>query len=355
MSQHKTFAELVAFAAVNHGKGVLIEPRFYYDFLDFSTFDTDVSTPPVYNGDGATFSNAEKFPVRLTHVIASPMYAPLTVGVVDPVAVLRYTYNEAAQGVDLRLERYQEFYMNENRIRLPGWCNTYTAPPLSVGNSVASCRFHQPLVLSSRDTLHVTVEQILGAQPVMIGLVESEPITVSGGTGVTVTATGVGLRSGRPYQFGAFQTFPTNGPLTQLLDPSQFQNIGGEPVAIVEMALQVGPGNTVGASVADAATSAALYDTRLYRLQVKQVGNGTGNNWMRGPSLPTPVVRMPSSLFGTQTGNAIVHTFPGDGLTLEPGETLRAQGSRYASTLTDTSLLTPTQIAIGIHGYLMVR
>jgi hypothetical protein len=276
----------------------------------------------------------------------------------DSAAYVQYVYNEALQSVDVRLERYQEFYMNENRIRCPGWSNVLTAPPYSVGNSVASCRFFQPLVLSARDSLTIVVEQVAQNQPILVDRVDDEPITVDGGTGVTVTATGVGLRSGRPYQFGGFITFEENGPTTAQLDTAQFQNVGGEPVAITQMSLQVGPGTSTDVAQTNAARSAALFDTRLYRVQINQNGNGTGNKWCRGPSLPNPIVRMPASLFGTHVGNAIVHRFPGDGLTFEPGETMRVQGSRYAERpiedgTIDTSY--PQTVAVGFHGYLMVR
>jgi hypothetical protein len=363
MTDNRNYKEVVQFASKNRGEGVLIEPRAYFDFLNYVDASNDLATQ-VWNTDPGSFTNGEQFPVRLTHFIVSPNFKVATFGT-DIVA--QYVYLDALQSVKLRIERYDEYYMNEFLINAPAWHNVNIAPPVGVGNALVTRTLPHAVVLSARDSFRVECERVPFGAIVGVSASDAEPLdTVTGSVAVTFTFTGVGMRSGRVYTWGDTLNFYPDGPSIQSFDPAQLQNVGGEPVAVTQMSFQVGPGEPVSLPDQDLigpASAPAMFDTRLFRVGIKQQGNGTQADFQHGPTYPTEIRRMPLSLWGTDVGQSVVHQFPGDGLLLDPGQTVRVQGTRLAAIGADqdarnafaAGLHYPEVVSIGLLGYLMVK
>lgn len=333
-----TYNDLVQFAARNRGEGVLVEPRFYFDFLPFPTV-AQAAGQEIGNTDSDAYKNGEQFPVRLTHMVVAPLPT------MDNQNVLRWPSQSAVQDMFLRVERFGEFYMNERLIRAPAWMNKVIAPPTSMNNGVVTHRFAQPLVLSSRDSLRVELEA-----PYTFTGVNFPPYNLSTDDvsdlvlEITVQVTGIGMKSGRPY-FYSGQARPAGA--VYAIDPAQLQNTGNEPVVVTEMTVFAGYSGifTPAEGQTLAPTGTNLVDARFFRINVRQNGNGTQAYWMRGPVYPDLVARMPLCLLGTDVNNCVVHEFPGDGLTLEPGELLRVKGASNTNTF---------PAAVGFAGYIMV-
>ena len=336
-----SYNDLVQFASRNQGEGVLVEPRFYFDFLDFPTVAT-AAGQEIGNSDSDALKNGEQFPVRLTHLIFAPLPAMTNEG------AMKRPSQAAIQDTFFRVERYGEFYMNERLIRGPAWQNKVVAPPTSMNNGIVTHRFAQPLVLSSRDSFKVELEQAFD-----FTTVNFPPYTLSTDVfspdattpvNITVQFTGLGFKSGRPYLYAG--SARKSGAIW-VIDSSQLQNTGNEPVIITEMTVMASLVGTFtpGEEQTNAPQGTNLADARLFRIAVRQNGNGTQAWWFRGPVYPTAVHRMPLCLLGTDVNNAVVHKFPGDGLTLEPGELLRVRGSSNTNTF---------PVAVAAAGYIMV-
>lgn len=356
------FGDLIQFASKNRGDGVLIEPRFYYDTLDFTTLpgaeEADPYTLVAQNSDSAAYTNGEQFPVRITHMVVSPLHTPVTG---ESYKVI-YQRPSGAQSLWLRVERYSEYYMNESFIRATAWHNVQSAQPYNAAAGTVTHKFFQPLVLSARDSLRVDFEAVFpGATTMAVPIIGGEsgpmPTTLNpdnAAPSIFVQLTGVGMRSGQPY-FLAGPARPTTDGGSRLfsVDPANLQNLGNEPIAVTEM--------TVNASLSveipegEGSTTTVLSDVRFFRMRVRQQGNGTQAELFRGPVYPTPMERMPLSLFGTHLGDAVVHRLPGDGIQLDPGEVLRVSGqnARYVVNRGNIAPI-PTLYAVGFAGYLMV-
>jgi hypothetical protein len=91
-----------------------------------------------------------------------------------------------------------------------------------------------------------------------------------------------------------------------------YRNDGAEPVLLTDMVV-----NT-GGIVGDADQSVG--NIRNVRVQITQVGNGTGANWMIGPTGASAPQAVCAANLGLFSGRCIVHEFPGEGLLWEPGE-----------------------------------
>ncbi len=363
------FGDIIQFASRNRGEGVLIEPRFYYDRLDFtSTLVSEQALPysqEVPQTDPDSYKNGEQFPVRLTHMIVAPALMQET----SDNAVV-FTRSSLAQKLMLRVERYGEYYMNETHIRASAWHNVACAPPANVGESLVSHTFFQPVVLSARDSLRVDIEAIYPAasqqmfipppgatQEVLLNSVPVDGLGATLGGEVYVALGGGGTRYGRPYVLSGGARPTTEGGLTFFsVDPSQLQNIGNEPIALTSISV-----NAAVKTIFDPnnqPTPGRIYDTRFFRVRIRQQGNGTQANWFRGPTFPQLIDRMPLSMLGTSINTAVVHRFPGDGIQLDPGEFVRVTGLNekygpFESTVTEPDVI-PRIYDVAFAGYIMV-
>lgn len=356
------FGEIVSFASRNRGEGKLIEPRFYYDTIDFTTVSPDPGPygATVGTSDLASMTNGEQFPVRLTHLLLSPMMTPPSSGTDNKIL---YQRASGVQFPTLRVERYGEYYMNETFIRASAWHNAKTAQPLNLASGSVTHRFFQPLVLSARDSLRIEFESIFpGVTPMTIPAPNAADVSINaslpGETNlppmISVQLSGVGMRSGRTYEYGGSARSTQNiaAPSIFVCDPADFTNVGQEPVALTQITVTAGVG-----IVGQVDTQVPmLNDVRFFRMQLRQTGNGTQANFFRGPTYPTLQQRMPLALLGTHLGDAVVHELAGDGIQLDPGEVVRvsAQNIAYTDNLDDNTNAYPTLFAVGFAGYLMV-
>lgn len=355
------FGDIVQFASRNRGEGTLIEPRFYHDVLDFlNVTGTGAYTAIVPNSDPDSYKNGEQFPVRITHMVVAPQHAVVPTNE-DGIQAI-YEPASKAQQLLLRVERYGDYYMNEQFIRASAWHNVQSAQPYNLAAGSVVHRFFQPLVLSGRDSLRVDFDAVFPGQTVFASAAPDAALFTTNSDGdaavvpdILVQVTGVGMRSGRPYLLaGPARPTTSGGQTIFTVDPTLLQNIGNEPIALTRMTVVA----NVAFSQTDGAVLGLLPNAQMFRIQVRQQGNGTQAEWTRGPTYPTPITRMPLALFGTELGDAIVHRFPGDGITLDPGEVIRVTGknSVYGPIDYDDPApdLNPRQYSVGFAGYLMV-
>lgn len=285
---------LVKLAEENRGKGIIEEPRLFWDIAQLRNEE-----PLITDFTGGVFQNGEQFPVRLTHLILAPY-----VGWGDEV---EYNDERLAQRVGVRLRLHDTFYMNNLLLPAPIWANKVLAAPEPVSYGGAHWTLDRPVILSARDTFKIDVAPL-----------NADALSVNDGTFMaSVTATGVGLLSKRPYMLGSTKEFVGGDPRTTF-HPNDFKNDGTEPIAITDFGF-----NALGGS----SVSSRVGDIRRWKFQVQQLGNGTGRPWFVGPD-GQPLA--PGQLLGLSQGRSIVHRFPGDGIVWEPGESLSAQAQALA-------------------------
>lgn len=199
---------------------------------------------------------------------------------------------------------------------------------------VASFCPEHPVIFGNRDVFHVRMEldpSAVSAQP---------PVRFR----VGFSASGYGMISQRPYQFGAFA--PLGADQRVLLDVDRLRNAGSEPVCLTHFNLHCnGPINW----------SAELGEVRALSVSIKQLGTSSERVWERPPSAPTPPVLAPAILWGTHTGRAVVHRLPQAadgkcGWLLNPNESLRVT----LQALENLFLEDETTIWVGMYGYAVV-
>jgi len=296
-------AYLIKLAETNIAKGVIEEPRLYTERLQ-----TTNESGPV-NADPAVFVNGEKFPVRLLYMTMN-VVGKRADGDAFPGGFLGEQFSQA---VGLRLRFHDQFYMRPEFVPLGNWGTQINTSSAANNLFTSSHKMWRPVVLSARDTLEVRARAAPG---VFTGSLEPG----SGQQGepapwrVTATATGVGIFSKRPY-FVSSTLRLVDGTVRQF-DGLDFKNDGAEPILITDLSysaildrLEIPPGSdfTPAQSVAP-----------LVEVGVRQIGNGTNASWViNGPGSPNMA---PTPNWGTYSGRALVHRFPGQGLIWEPGE-----------------------------------
>jgi hypothetical protein len=305
-------AYLVKLASDNIKSGIIYEPRVLFD-------EINAAPSPVQQFSGSNiFKNGERFPYVLTHMtLFCGLLGADGATVIDESMIQRI-------GAQYRF--HDQWYMNPQFTAAPNWITQPTALPPGVSQSTSSWKFEKPVLLGSRDTLKVQVGLVL---PPEDGVVP-----------VTVTVTGIGVSSMRPYFFSG--TIGCSESRMVDIPTQAFLNDGAEPVLITDMIVntsgEVGSDNPVG-------------DTRNVRVQITQMGNGTGNRWFVGPTAPGPLGVCGAGL-GVYSGRCIVHQFPSE-LIWEPGE-----GIDIAVQLLDQQLDTPgvlPVLAVALCGYITVQ
>lgn len=297
MEQSKAAYEayLQRLAEGNLEKGVLYEPRMYFDVFQGVTEGGRVRS------EGGVFRNGEQFPVRLTHLTASTAFQNSEGQPIDERAIQR---------IGMYLQFHDQYYMNPPFQSLgtnlsvaatpvPAWGNKIVATSDNVNQGGTTTKFPQPFILSVRDTLRVQLNAQTQDQ-------------LDSPVGVSVSFTGVGILSRQPY----FLTGATLVSDTKVVEiPStNYINDGIEPILITEM-------STLTSGELDFETD-ITGDARRISLQIRQVGNGTNADWVQGPQNKGIVEAAPTILWGQYAGRAVVHEFPGKGLLWEPGESI---------------------------------
>jgi hypothetical protein len=313
----------------NPTRAVLFEPRAYFNFFQLNGTQEVPGAPGV-------FRNGEDFPVFITHLTAA--------------VTMRNQANSAdlderlLQRVGLYLNFHDQYYMNAPQqlggggsgsviqaSPIPTWSNVPSGGPEALTRGTSSWRFDKGCVLSTRDSLKVRARlySIPGA---------AVPITVS--------FTGAGLITHQPYFFsGTVQ--PTDLGWVEF-DVTNFANDGSEPVMLTDMVVQV------QAEIDDVDPTG---DSRRAYISVRQVGNGTGADWFRGPvNMTTPGVgdlipndAVPAVLLGPKSGRSLVHLFP-QPLVWEPGDGITATMQALIASAGST-----VNVNLGLLGFIAVQ
>lgn len=282
---------LIKLASENIDKGVIEEPRYWWDSI------TLLSDSRVSKGDPNAFINGEEFPVRITQVaFALRPNAAFTSGIEERLL----------QRCAVRMIWHDQYYMARLPAPVPLWGNKVTASPYALGRGFASTQFDRPVILSARDSLRFRVA-IEGTMPQ-----GAQYLLVQAGVH------GVGLQSKRPYFLHSYQT--VSATQVSNLPTADFRNDGAEPIALSEMSISCAFDNDGDGGG----------DIRRVRVNISQLGNGTGREWMSTPLIgspsPAPLGQMPASLLGLTEGRCVVHQLPGDGIIFEPGEGITLEG-----------------------------
>lgn len=296
-------------------KGVINEPRVFWDEIEMN------GTDAIQFGSPGVFNNGEQFPIRLTRIVATTRFF-------DDQAQPQVDNEINVQRIGLRMKFHDQFYMNPDFIPIPAWGNVVTATPPTFNQSTSAWDFvanGQPFVLSARDTMRVTVA------------LENAP-AVNETVPVAVTFTGIGALSKRPYLLqGRRDLADVN---TTILSTVDFRNDGSEPIVITDMSVHCGP---------ESGAVDPQGNLRRLRLNVQQIGNGTGASWFVGPQIPVAIPLMPAPLTGVTSGRSVVHQFPGDGVVWEPGEGITVEARGILQPQAFASVL-----VLALSGYIMV-
>lgn len=329
---------LVKLAAKNIDKGIIEEPRVYYDVITLEQPAVGVTPGEISVGDSEAFINREQFPVRITHMSAQLLWKSVDGTIVG-------LDESKIQGAGLVLRHHDEYYQSSLFLPVPQWANQYVALSPAITMSSSTWELPRPVILSARDSLRVEVATVLDLADYFA------PSTLDG-IQATVAFTGTGLLSGRPYMFGASVELPNEPGQKRLFDPTQLRNNGAEPVALTNMTLSQ-PGFTI---TTDAVPQFIGGNIRLLDVQIRQQGNGTNADWFRGPSVPVHRPRCPAGLLGYNGGRSVIHRFPGDGLIWEPGDGIVPQLRALVEDLEETvgELDVMPDVAISLMGYLSV-
>jgi hypothetical protein len=303
MTMDREIDLLVRTAAKNAVKGVVEEPRIFFDVIPIGTVVQAVKT-----NDLEAFINRERFPVRITHA------AMAIIPYGDDEDVVVGDDERYVQRVGLRMRNHAQWYMRQNFVAAPLWLNENTGQVANTARGSSSWTLPRPVILSARDAMAIRLK--IDAVCAFQGSIERRDVTVS--------MMGVGLLSSRPFFFADTKTFlSTDAGEEKTLNPTNFRNDGKEPVAITDVSIYVSPGMTSdGTPIED-----SLGDVRYVGLQIQHLGNGTQSKWFQGPQGPLAVPYLPASLSGFRSGRCIVHRFPLDGLQLEPGDGVQVEAT----------------------------
>lgn len=310
---------LIKLATETIDKGVIEEPRLYYETLAIIA-SADAGQTPVF-ADASTYVNGEDFPVRITHMVLSTAVDGQDD---EETPVVLTPPEDTIQRVGLQLRFHDQFYMNDTYVPIPCWGTQVNASSDTINPGTASLKPWRPLVLSVRDTL-------------VVNLRLRQYVSSLGGVPVTVTVTGVGLLSKRPYLMSGGQVLTNTSQLN--IPPENFKNDGAEPILITDLTINVAAG------IDD---TTAIGDARNVEVGVRQVGNGTNAEWVvSSPSQPPLCL---ASCWGTYSGRALVHQFPGNGLVWEPGEGILVSASAlpYIPDLVTT-------VGVALVGYIAIQ
>lgn len=308
---------LVELAAQAVGKGVIEEPRLYYDQVTLRS-----AAPLITPFTGDVFRNGEDFDVRITHLIAAmrPDFSDPQPGAFDQD-------ERMVQLVSLRLRFHDTYYQNEILLPVPLWANKPVTAPDSSNRGVAQWILDRPFILSARDAMRCRFSP------------EEQPTGDFNIRRFGTAMTGVGLLSKRPYMLSSYKEVEEAGDDT--FNPLDFKNDGTEPIAITDVSFYAS---------GDLSGSSPVGDIRTCMFEVQGLGNGTQRPWMIGPAVqPTPALPMcPGQLLGISTGRSIVHRFPGEGVLWHPGEGVTAEAISTAT----ASL--GFEFVLGFAGYIVV-
>jgi len=294
----------------------LYEPRLLFDVV---TFD---GATQFMTGNPDVFRNTERYPMRITHVLAGMLLA--------------FPDNQSPIGGDermvqrygLRLRGHDTYYMNPAYPALSLWNNVVNAASDIVTQSTSTWELEKPVILGRRDTMEVDVQLLV------------QPKNVDGSNGsdvVSVTFECIGVVSTEPKKLTG--QISIGDLLAHTIPTDFFRNDGLEPLAILKVVINDAPPLTQPNPTGN---------IRNVRLRIRVNGNGTNQWWNRGPVNVSPVNdRAPEPLWGLTAGRAIVHQVPGGGWLWESGEGISIELQSFVPTRAES-------VIIGMAGYIEI-
>jgi hypothetical protein len=316
-------AYLIKLAETNIAKGVIEEPRIYTE-----TFFTNGEDIEEAQADSLTFVNGEKFPVRILYMTAN-----CTAGQGEGSLPAAGVFGERAiQTIGLRMRFHDQFYMRPQFTRLPNWSTHVVASSDANSPFTSSHKTWRPVVLSARDSFQVQVKPTGG----LLSIPDpSEDVPWQ----FTTTFTGVGIFSKRPYILSSKKQLVDL--TTVQLDVADFKNDGAEPILITDVTHN---------AVAILENAPVVPVLPFVSVGVKQIGNGTNADWV--VSKPGVGNLAAAPVWGSYSGRALVHRFPGQGLIWEPGEGIEITVNQE---LPQALQPLPTFTNIALVGYIAIQ
>lgn len=311
-------------ARENVCKGVLYEPRLFFDRVTFAIDGQD----EVF-ADSEVFVNGEEFPVRITHILAAMDVG----GVLSPPPTPVQGDPRLIQRIGLRVMSHDTYYRHGNFIPLPLMHNVHSAASPVTSPGVSTWKFPFPVVLAKRDAFVVPVE--LNTAPL-----------ANQNRRVGCALGGLGQLSRRPVQLSA-DTVLTDTNETDL-DIGDLRSDGAEPVEIYELNWWSGP---------ESDDNDGAGDIRQLSCGIRQTGNGTHENWHRAPKYAGAPDKPPATLWGVSEGRAVVHELPIDpenpasmGWTFQPGQGVQIALKNFDTTRQQT---VEENVWVALAGYII--
>lgn len=326
----------IHYARTRLDKGITHEPRGYFDILklEYTTLDDQSTAALTTSCHDDVFYNNEEFPVHITHATFSGGFYTYTDDdddISDPAVV---------QHIGVNMRFHGHYYMNPVHLPVPVWGNKPVFAYDVASICTSSWKFDEGryvdglaggcFVLSARDTLDVQISLLS-----RLNNVHSKPARIS------VTLTGYGIISKRPYVFSSSVNLNQRGQ-TVSCPTNDFRNDGMEPVLVTDLTVI----DQTAYQDSTAATS-DWNDIRRVGVNIRQIGNGTNQQWFQGPLDLPPVGQCPASLLGMTSGRAVVHEFPSP-IIWEPGQGATITALGFGESLPEEYL------CVGLFGYIML-
>lgn len=338
MIQDRPIDALVREAAKNLDRGVIAEPRVYYNA--WAPANTLLNVPR--RSTAQAFMNGEQFPVRITHATVnsrSPLERELSPW---PVDTNIFDWK-------IRFKHHDQAYPSGRPLLVPNLHNCNIGLAHFVNDSAVHYEFERPYVMTPRASLRIE-----WAAPGTLDFTEALFST-------TVTLIGVGMYSFRPYVLSDSQSLVFYAQreaslIRGMFNPENLRNDGQEPIAITDLVFSTGVTDTVEArgNVPDYALQMPLSEIGL---RIRAQGDNTGANWTTFPALesadapvrPFPKEFVTARLLGKDGGRAVTHRFPGEGVTIEPGDEIIVE-------MTQLRELHPeAMVEVALLGYIEVK
>jgi len=299
----------------------IVEPRILFDRF---TFDGINTTSYGTGADSTIFRNGFKYPLQIRYIVAAMLETD------DEQATPVLGDERMVQRYGMRIFDHGSYYMSGEYIPLPLWDNRVTAPADIISRSTAVWHFDRPFEFASRDTMEIRV---------------SLQLTTATTRRVSATLEGHGKISKVPYIFTGFVVIANgDGTSEVVIPPGSFRNEGLEPIVMETLTLTCGP---------DDASTDPTGDIRDLNVAVRQVGYGTNQDWVTGPSVPILFDKAPAVLWGVTTGRCVVHELPANGWIWEPNEGVTVQVQQQV-TNPPTPVRAGETVLIGMLGELLV-
>jgi len=281
------FARAIENARWNIARGIHQEPRVLFDAVTLGA-DAGISVNRVADD---VMRNGEDYPLRVRALVA--MILP--------------SQDEAnIQRVGMRMMFHDAWYMQRDFVPLATWGNKVLSGAQAFSFAQATWQPYAPVVLSARDSLLAQVQ-----------------LRAAASRRATISYSAIGLDSQRQY----FKSAGVNltDQVVNPVSPELLRNDGGEPILITSISAHC---------AAEGDANNPMGDIRQLNIQLQQLGNGTNQDWLKGPAENPQLC--PAGLIGVTSGRAIVHEFPGEGLLWEPGEGITIEFQPLSPAIADT-------------------